>query len=70
MEMPVLVSHGSTRCRQIFDYYMGNLEDIKRPAVIPAQFRTAEDVQSEPTPSPTDTDTGTTTTPETEVTEP
>lgn len=56
--------------RQIFDYYMGNLEDIKRPAVIPAQFRTAEDVQSEPTPSPTDTDTGTTTTPETEVTEP
>lgn len=29
--------------RQIFDYYMGNIEDIRRPASIPAQFRTAED---------------------------
>lgn len=26
--------------RQIFDYYMGNIEDIRRPARVPAQFRT------------------------------
>lgn len=28
--------------RQIFDYYMGNIEDIRRPASLPAQFRTGE----------------------------
>lgn len=31
--------------RQIFDYYMGNIEDIKRPASLPAQFRTTESEQ-------------------------
>lgn len=29
--------------RQIFDYYMGNIEDIRRPASIPAQFRDPSD---------------------------
>jgi len=33
--------------RQIFDFYMGNIEDIKRPARLPAQFRTAEELQHE-----------------------
>nr|MDK2851299.1 penicillin-binding protein 2 [Candidatus Cloacimonadota bacterium] len=28
--------------RQIFDYYMGNIEDIKRAAPVPAQFRHEE----------------------------
>lgn len=30
--------------RQIFDFYMGNIEDIRRPAVLPPQFRSAEDL--------------------------
>ncbi|MDD3103651.1 MAG: penicillin-binding protein 2, partial [Candidatus Cloacimonetes bacterium] len=50
--------------RQIFDFYMGNIEDIKRPAVLPPQFRSAEeltqdrsetlqqDIDSEPEPEP------------------
>jgi penicillin-binding protein 2 len=29
--------------KQVFDYYIGNIEDIKRTVAIPAQFRTAED---------------------------
>ncbi|HQB97434.1 MAG TPA: penicillin-binding protein 2 [Candidatus Cloacimonadota bacterium] len=33
--------------KQIFDFYMGNIENIKRPAVLPAQFRTAEDVSED-----------------------
>ncbi|MCB5272007.1 MAG: penicillin-binding protein 2 [Candidatus Cloacimonetes bacterium] len=33
--------------RQIFDFYMGNIEDIKRPAVLPPQFRSAEDLAAE-----------------------
>jgi penicillin-binding protein 2 len=33
--------------RQIFDFYMGNIEDIKRPARLPAQFRTAEELRHE-----------------------
>lgn len=31
--------------RQIFDFYMGNIDDIKRPAVLPPQFRTAENAE-------------------------
>ncbi len=34
--------------RSIFDFYMGNIEDIKRPAKVPAQFRTAEELETEP----------------------
>jgi penicillin-binding protein 2 len=30
--------------RQIFDFYMGNIDLIKRPAILPPQFRTASDV--------------------------
>ncbi len=33
--------------RQIFDFYMGNIEDIKRPAVLPPQFRVAEDISNQ-----------------------
>ena len=33
--------------RQIFDYYMGNIEDIKRPARLPAQFRPAEELEQQ-----------------------
>ena len=33
--------------RQIFDFYMGNIEDIKRPAVVPPKFRSAEDEAEE-----------------------
>jgi penicillin-binding protein 2 len=35
--------------RQIFDYYMGNIEDIKRPASLPAQFRNGETEPAEET---------------------
>ncbi len=34
--------------KQVFDYYIGNIEDIKRTVAIPAQFRTAEDEEEEP----------------------
>lgn len=33
---------------KIFNYYMGNIERIKRPAPIPPQFLTAEEQESEP----------------------
>lgn len=36
--------------RRIFDYYVGNLENIKKPAIVPLQFRTLQDVQSDPEP--------------------
>ena len=32
---------------KILNYYMGNIERIKRPAPIPTQFRTAEEQESE-----------------------
>jgi hypothetical protein len=42
--------------KKIFDYYMGNLEDIKRPVEIPAQFRTPGDTQPEVSPDPGETE--------------
>ncbi len=36
--------------RQIFDYYMGNIEDIRRPAPVPAQFRPEQPLPQEDTP--------------------
>ncbi|MCK9557308.1 MAG: penicillin-binding protein 2 [Candidatus Cloacimonetes bacterium] len=33
--------------RSIFDFYMGNIENITRPAKIPAQFRSAEEQEAE-----------------------
>lgn len=32
---------------KIFNYYIGNLEAIKKPAPVPVQFRTAEDIAEE-----------------------
>ena len=45
---------------KIFNYYMGNIERIKKPAPIPPQFLTAEEQESEPememeTPAATET---------------
>ncbi len=33
--------------KQIFDFYMGNIEDIKRPARLPAQFRAPDESAEE-----------------------
>ncbi len=33
---------------KIFNYYIGNIEEIKKPAPIPPQFRTAEDEEEPP----------------------
>lgn len=41
--------------KKVFDYYIGNIEDIKRTVALPEQFRTAEDSEEQDEPEDIET---------------